>query len=66
MMKIPASMYGKGPKNNPAPKKSWDTSGNHAYGDAKIRGLQASSSEPVVKEQFDVSLTDFEMNGMRK
>lgn len=39
MLKIPESMYGKGPKNNPAPEKDWRTSGNHAYGDADLRML---------------------------
>lgn len=41
-MKVPNSMYGKGPKNNPAPHKSWDTSGSRAYGDAEIRMLNPS------------------------
>lgn len=60
MLKIPQYMYGKGPKNNPAPAKSWDTSGVHAYGDAKIRSLNAGSSpEPVVIKQKLVDLTEF-------
>jgi hypothetical protein len=40
MLKIPDSMYSKGPKNNPSPGKSWDTSGSRAYGDSDIRMLQ--------------------------
>ena len=39
MLKIPESMYGKGPKNNPAPEKDWRNSGSHAYGDADLRML---------------------------
>lgn len=44
-MEVPKSMYGKGPQNNPAPAKSWDTSGSRAYGNAEIRML---NPEPVM------------------
>lgn len=57
-LKIPAHMYSKGPKNNPAPAKSWDTSGNHAYGDAELRMLKRPGQEPSVDSQELVSLTD--------
>lgn len=57
MLKIPDSMYGKGPKNNPAPAKSWDTSGEHAYGDSQLRMLkQPQGKEPYVDEQELVDL----------
>jgi len=46
MLKIPESMYGKGPQNNPSPNKSWDTSGDHAYGDSRIRMLNPPMPEP--------------------
>lgn len=54
-LKIPASMYSKGPKNNPTPGKSWDTSGEHAYGDAKLRMLRQSQGfEPMEgKQEFE-------------
>lgn len=62
MLKIPQSMYGKGPKNNPAPAKGWDTSGEHAYGDSQLRILkQAASPEPLVKQKRLVSLTALEL-----
>lgn len=58
VMKIPNSMYGKGPKNNPAPRKSWDTSGEHAYGDAELRMLrQPQGFTPFVDPQELVDLT---------
>lgn len=56
MLKIPNSMYGKGPKNNPAPMKSWDTSGDRAYGDSRIRMLTPESDMPKLG-QIMVSLT---------
>ncbi len=57
-LKIPKSMYGKGPKNNPAPAKSWDTSGEHAYGDSQIRLLnQPQGPEPSQDAQELVTLT---------
>lgn len=36
MLKIPEHMYSKGPKNNPAPGKNPDTTGNRAYGDSDL------------------------------
>ena len=62
MLKIPKSMYGKGPKNNPAPKKSWDTSGEHAYGDSKLRNLpRVDGPEPYECPQEFVDLTTLRM-----
>ena len=55
MLNIPKSMYGKGPKDNPAPSKSYDTSGSRAYGDAQIRML-APTQELAAKNQFRVDL----------
>ena len=45
-MPVPKSMYGKGPKENPAPNKSWDTSGSRAYGDSQIRLLNPEPEMP--------------------
>lgn len=55
MLNIPKSMYGKGPQNNPAPSKSYDTSGSRAYGDSQITML-ATPQEKSSKKQFLVDL----------
>lgn len=46
MFKVPESMYSKGPKDNPAPAKSWDTSGSRAYGNSEIRMLNPEPEMP--------------------
>ncbi len=59
MLKIPASMYGKGPKNNPSPGKSWDTSGEHAYGDARLRNLREPAGPElsiIDKQMYDLAI----------
>ncbi len=59
MLKIPESMYGKGPKNNPSPGKSWDTSGSKAYGDSELRNLREAPKPNIyTKKQFFVDLID--------
>lgn len=54
-LKIPESMYSKGPKNNPAPAKKWDTSGSRAYGDAELRML--NPPPPPMPTLADVMIT---------
>jgi hypothetical protein len=62
MLKVPDYMYGKGPKNNPAPGKSWDTSGSYAFGDAALRNLtRDNSAEPHREKKFNVELSAFRM-----
>ena len=40
MLKIPESMYTKTPAKYPAVRKSYDTSGERAYGDALLRNAE--------------------------